>query len=237
MFVRGSCGNHFARNVDASTLTGAAFGSSNSSSTSSAIGSLSSAVCTATTSASSTRLSSSHTSSTRAQPRSRAASASSGEADAIELLTEDHRTVDELFEDYESIKDEGEDGDKEMLVAQICMSLEVHATIEEEIFYPAARGAIDQDDADMLDEAEVEHEHIKMLVEELKTMTAGEELYDAKVKVLSEYVKHHVKEEEGEIFKKGKKAKMDLEDLAAHMQARKEELMSEFGVAEAEASA
>jgi hypothetical protein len=166
-------------------------------------------------------------SSTRAQPRSRAASASSGEADAIELLTEDHRTVDELFEDYESIKDEGEDGDKEMLVAQICMSLEVHATIEEEIFYPAARGAIDQDDADMFDEAEVEHEHIKMLVEELKTMTPAEELYDAKVKVLSEYVKHHVEEEEGEIFPAIREADLDLEALGAELKERKEQLMAE----------
>ena len=152
----------------------------------------------------------------------------SGETDAIELLTEDHRKVDELFEDYESRKDDASDGDKEELVEQICNELTVHATIEEEIFYPAARDAVDEDDADMLDEAEVEHEHIKMLVEELKTMTAGEPLYDAKVKVLAEYVKHHVEEEEGEIFPTLRDADLDLEALGAQMSERKQQVMGEL---------
>ena len=165
-------------------------------------------------------------SSARSSPRSRGAAASVP-TDAIELLTEDHRTVDQLFEDYESMKDEGSDADKEMLVAQICSELEVHATIEEEIFYPAARGAIDEEDADMLDEAEVEHEHIKMLVEELKTMAAAEELYDAKVKVLSEYVKHHVEEEEGEIFPSIRDADLDVDALGLEMRERKEQMMGE----------
>jgi hemerythrin superfamily protein len=164
-------------------------------------------------------------STTRAAPPSR--EAEEADQDAIELLTEDHRTVDELFEEYESSKDDASDEDKEQIVARICSALEAHATIEEEIFYPAAREAVDEDDADMFDEAEVEHEHIKMLVEELKTMTAGEELYDAKVKVLSEYVKHHVEEEEGEIFPCVRDTELDVEALGAEMQARKEELMGE----------
>ena len=166
-------------------------------------------------------------STTRAAPRSRAAEAS-GAQDAIELLTEDHRTVDELFEDYEAIKEEGADADKEALVARICTALEAHATIEEEIFYPAAREALDDDEGDMLDEAEVEHEHVKILVDELKSMTAGETLYDAKVKVLSEYVKHHVEEEEGEIFPAVRDADLDLEALGAEMSERKEQLTADL---------
>ena len=164
-------------------------------------------------------------STTRAAPRS-TAEPNDGR-DAIELLTEDHRAVDELFEDYESRKEEGADDEKELLVAQICSALEIHATIEEEIFYPAAREALDDDETDMLDEAEVEHEHIKMLVDELKTMTAGETLYDAKVKVLAEYVKHHVEEEEGEIFPAIRDADLDLEALGAEMRDRKAELAGE----------
>ena len=164
-------------------------------------------------------------SSTRAPARSR--QAGDAEQDAIELLTEDHRTVDELFEEFESSKEDASDEDKEMIVAQICSALEAHATIEEEIFYPAARGAMDEDEAHLLDEAEVEHEHIKMLVEELKTMTAGEELYDAKVKVLSEYVKHHVEEEEGEIFPTIRDTGLDTEALGAELRERKEQLTSE----------
>ena len=165
-------------------------------------------------------------STTRTAPRSRAAETSGGR-DAIELLTEDHRTVDELFEDYEAIKEDGSDEDKEALVERICAALEAHATVEEEIFYPAARGALDDDDGDMLDEAEVEHEHIKMLVEELGSMTAGENLYDAKVKVLAEYVKHHVGEEEGEIFPAIRDTDLDLDALGAEMRERKEQLMAE----------
>jgi hemerythrin superfamily protein len=172
-------------------------------------------------------------SSTRASTQSsktpaRRRSSGAGETDAIDLLTEDHRNVDELFEDYESIKEDGDDAAKEELVAQICNELTVHATIEEEIFYPAAREAVDDDDADMLDEAEVEHEHVKMLVDELRTMTPGESLYDAKVKVLSEYVKHHVEEEEGEIFPTLRDADLDLEALGAQLAERKQQLMGEM---------
>jgi hemerythrin superfamily protein len=168
----------------------------------------------------STRASTSSAKTTRRRPDP------AGGIDAIDLLTQDHRNVDELFEDYESMKEEGEDAEKEALVAKICDELTVHAAIEEEVFYPAAREAVD-DDADMLDEAEVEHEHIKMLVEELKTMSAGENLYDAKVKVLSEYVKHHVEEEEGEIFPAVRESELDLDALGAELAERKQQLMAE----------
>ena len=170
---------------------------------------------------------STRTSTQSSKTPSRKRGGSAGETDAIELLTQDHRNVDELFEDYESMKEDGDDAAKEALVAQICDELTVHASIEEEIFYPAAREAVDDDDADMLDEAEVEHEHIKLLVEELRTMTAGENLYDAKVKVLSEYVKHHVEEEEGEIFPTLRDGDLDLDALGLQLSERKQQLMGE----------
>jgi len=170
--------------------------------------------------------------SAKPETRARARPPASGESDAIELLTEDHRKVDELFEEYESAKEEASDGDKEELVAEICLELTVHASVEEEVFYPAAREALDEEELHLLDEAEVEHEHIKMLVEELKTMTAGEPLYDAKVKVLSEYVKHHVEEEEGEIFPTVRDADLDVEALGDQLRARKEQMMAELQVEE-----
>ena len=121
-------------------------------------------------------------------------------SDAIELLSVDRRNVEELFEEYESTKDEAGDDDKEQKVAAICLALTVHASVEEEIFYPAAREALGGEDIHVLDEAEVKHASIKDLIAQLSEMNASEPLYDAKVKVLSEYVKHHVQEEEGEMF-------------------------------------
>jgi hemerythrin-like domain-containing protein len=105
---------------------------------------------------------------------------------------------------------------------QICEELTVHAQIEEEIFYPAAREAISDDD--MLNEAEVEHATAKDLIAQIQEMSGDDEMYDAKVKVLSEYINHHVEEEEGEMFPKAKKAKMDLEGLGVQLLERKEEL-------------
>lgn len=143
---------------------------------------------------------------------------------ATTLLAEDHKAVKKLFKDFEKLKkQEGNDGDKEALVQQICMELSVHAQIEEELFYPAAREALDE--ADLLDEAAEEHAGIKNLVEELKTMKAGDEHYDAKVTVLSEYVDHHVKEEQDELFPKVKKAELDTGDLGTQLKERKQELM------------
>jgi hemerythrin superfamily protein len=145
--------------------------------------------------------------------------------DAIALLTADHDEVKALFKKFQKAK--GGDSAKGDLVEQICKALTVHAEIEEEIFYPAARDALAEKGDDMLDEAEVEHASIKSLVEQLKDAEPGEEMYDAKVKVLCEYVNHHVKEEEGEMFPKVKKAKLDLDELGAEMMERKTELMGE----------
>ncbi|HMI95418.1 MAG TPA: hemerythrin domain-containing protein [Micropepsaceae bacterium] len=157
----------------------------------------------------------------------RKASTSKNEAkqDAIQLLMSDHKEVEELFKQFQKAKKDG--GDKADIVEQICDALSVHAEIEEEIFYPAARDALAEKGEDMLDEAEVEHASIKSLVEQLQDADPSEEMYDAKVKVLCEYVTHHVKEEEGEMFPKVKKTALDLEELGAELMERKQELMDE----------
>ena len=142
--------------------------------------------------------------------------------DAIKLLTDDHKEVKKMFAEFKKMADSDDLDAKEALVAQICADLTVHAAVEEEIFYPATRAAI-EDDA-MLDEAEVEHASAKDLIAQLKAMSPSDDLYDAKVTVLGEYIEHHVKEEEGEMFPKAKKAKIDLEALGQEMSLRKEEL-------------
>lgn len=143
---------------------------------------------------------------------------------AIELLKADHRAVEELFEKYEDT-----DGKvaKKKIADKICMELSVHAQIEEEIFYTACKGEVEED---MLDEAQVEHDGAKMLIAELMAGSPDDDFYDAKVKVLSEEIKHHVKEEEMRdgIFAQAKKAGLDLEALGEEMAARKAELMKEF---------
>jgi hemerythrin superfamily protein len=147
--------------------------------------------------------------------------------DAVQLLTAEHKEVNALFKEYQKLVDaEAAASERETLARQICLMLTVHATTEEEIFYPAARAAID--DEDLLDEAEVEHGSAKELIAQIEASTPDEPLYDAKVKVLGEYVQHHVKEEEGELFPKAKKAKLDLAELGAQIAARKEELMPEM---------
>ena len=147
--------------------------------------------------------------------------------DAIKLLKADHDEVEQLFAQYEKQKDKN-GGQKGELIEKICTALTVHAQIEEDIFYPAARHALDEGGDDLLDEAEVEHASIKSLVEQLQAMGAEDELCDAKVKVLSEYVKHHVKEEEGEMFPKVKKTDLDLDALGSELAERKSELMAEM---------
>lgn len=147
--------------------------------------------------------------------------------DAISLLTADHKEVKALFSKYDKlVKNDAEDDVKQDLAEQICMMLTVHATVEEELFYPAAREAIDE--PDLIDEADVEHATAKDLIAQIQAASPDDELYDAKVKVLGEYIDHHVKEEEGEIFPKAKKAKMDVKALGEEMTARKEELMSQL---------
>ena len=151
--------------------------------------------------------------------------------DAIAMLKADHQTVDKLFKEFEGLKDGKKDEEKADCVEQICKALTVHATIEEEIFYPAAREALEEQD--LLDEAKVEHGGVKELVGELENMSPGDELYDAKVTVLAEYVKHHVKEEEGEMFPKVKRAGLDTEAVGGRMAERKEELEAKSPAARA----
>jgi hemerythrin superfamily protein len=166
---------------------------------------------------------------TRARPKTgsrttRQSSASARKsADAIALLKADHKEVDAMFKAYEKTDD---DAKKQELADNICMALTVHAQIEEEIFYPAAYEALDEDGDDLLDEAEVEHASCKALIAEIEAMSVGEPLFDAKVKVLGEYIKHHVEEEETELFPECRDAKMDLKALGEQLAMRKQELMA-----------
>ena len=144
--------------------------------------------------------------------------------DATRLLMTDHREVEQLFSQYEKLGDDGDPDEKMLIAAQICAALEVHTQIEEEIFYPAARGQIKQQD--LLDEALVEHAAAKELVAEIKGMTSDEPLYDAKVQVLGEQVRHHVREEENELFPQVRKTSLDLQELGAQLAERKKARMA-----------
>jgi hemerythrin superfamily protein len=152
-------------------------------------------------------------------------SASNDEMNAIDLLKKDHDEVDALFKDYEMLAEsDGENSvDRRALSTRICGLLAVHALIEEEIFYPAARQA--KVDADLLDEAEIEHGSAKQLIAEIGAAKASESLYDARVKVLGEYIRHHVKEEESELFPACRKSDMDLADIGARLERRKGQLL------------
>jgi hemerythrin superfamily protein len=155
---------------------------------------------------------------------------------AIELLIQDHKEVKALFKQYDKLaQNDGDDDEKLQIAQEICMKLTVHATVEEELFYPAAREVLGED-VDLVDEADVEHASAKELIAQLEASSIDEDdHYDAKVKVLGEYIDHHVKEEEGEMFPKVKKSGLDLESLGEDMAARKEELLSEFGAVPADA--
>jgi len=158
----------------------------------------------------------------RSKPRTGAKTSASASktADAIKLLREDHREVKTWFKQYEKLNKETE---KEELARKICAALTVHAKIEEEIFYPALRKSID--DEELLDEAEVEHASAKQLIAEILSMSPQDHLFDAKVKVLGEYVMHHVQEEEQEMFPEARKSDVDLDALGVKLSKRKSELM------------
>jgi hypothetical protein len=143
--------------------------------------------------------------------------------DAISLLKADHRKVEELFEKYETAR-----GRKADIARQICLELTIHTMIEEEIFYPACREA--GADSDIMDEANVEHDGAKTLIVELENGSPDDEFYDAKVKVLSEEIRHHVKEEEkrGGLFTEAHRVELDLDALGAQLAARKKELQQRF---------
>ena len=152
--------------------------------------------------------------------------------DAINLLKADHKAVEKMFKEFENLKeDEDMQDEKVDLVAQICKELTAHTQIEEEIFYPAVRKAID--DSDLLDEAQIEHASAKDLIAQLESMKPDEACYDARVTVLGEYVMHHVEEEEKEMFPKVKKAKLDLQGLGEQMAQRKEDIETEMESANA----
>jgi hemerythrin superfamily protein len=147
------------------------------------------------------------------------------QVNAFDVLEQDHREVEEWFDEYDELKDSGEDRKGE-LAEKICLALKVHAQIEEEIFYPQAREA--SQDNDLLDEALVEHSTVKNLIGEIEEMEAGEELYDAKIRVLGEMVKQHIKEEEEELFPELQSTKMDLDAVGKELAERKQELMAEM---------
>jgi hemerythrin superfamily protein len=150
------------------------------------------------------------------------------EQDAIAMLMADHKRVKKLFSDFGKLKEEGSDEDKSAIVEQVCNELKIHTELEEEIFYPAVRKAID--DADLMDEALVEHAGAKDLIAQLEAASPDDDLYDAKVTVLGEQIDHHVKEEEGDMFPKAKKAKVDTAALGATMLKRKMALMEKMGL-------
>ena len=142
--------------------------------------------------------------------------------DAIALLKADHEAVSQLFAEYEKSRSAA---NKKALVAEICTSLSVHAQIEEEIFYPAVKAALK--DKQLVPEATVEHAGVKDLIAQLEGVEPDGEMYDAKVKVLSEYVKHHVKEEQNEMFPKAKSTSLDMVELGEQMNARKQALLAQ----------
>jgi hemerythrin-like domain-containing protein len=147
------------------------------------------------------------------------------EQDAVSLLAADHAEVKQMFETYRQLVDEGApDEQRGELAGQICSMLTVHAEVEEDIFYPAMRENLD--DELLLDQAEVEHESAKELIEQIESMEPGDALYDARVLVLGEYIDHHVQEEENEIFPKAEKSGLDLDELGDEIAERKRELMS-----------
>jgi len=161
---------------------------------------------------------------THTESRSSKTKSTTRAPDAIKLLKDDHRQVETWFEDFEKTNSGSK---KQKLANQICLALRVHTQIEEEVFYPACREAGIEED--MMDEADVEHDGAKKLIEEIEAGKPGDDHWDAKVKVLSEMIKHHVKEEEqrGGMFSKAKQADLDLKELGAEMKARKDQLMKE----------
>lgn len=161
-----------------------------------------------------------------AAPRKTSAARKAAPADAIAMLKADHRKVEDMFEKYEKLSGGAQ---KAKLAHEICKELIVHTELEEQIFYPACREAGVEED--MMDEAQVEHDGAKVMILELLGKPGDDEYYDAKVKVLSEYIKHHVKEEEkpGEgVFAQAREAELDMKELGARMAQQKEALVGKY---------
>lgn len=151
-------------------------------------------------------------------PAKKAASAKP--QDAIAMLRADHKKVSGLFEEYEKTNSAAK---KFKLTNEICTELTVHAEVEEEIFYPAVKAALK--DKELVPEATVEHATLKDLIAQVKDKQPDGEMFDAKIKVMSEYVKHHVKEEQNEMFPKARNTKLDMVALGEQMMARKQQLL------------
>lgn len=156
-----------------------------------------------------------------AKKRAPAKKASSAKPqDAIAILRADHKKVSGLFEEYEKTNSTAK---KFKLTNEICTELSVHAEVEEEIFYPAVKAALK--DKELVPEATVEHATLKDLIAQVKDKQPDGEMFDAKIKVMSEYVKHHVKEEQNEMFPKARNTKLDMVALGEQMLARKQQLL------------
>ncbi|WP_198683235.1 hemerythrin domain-containing protein [Peristeroidobacter agariperforans] len=147
-------------------------------------------------------------------------------ANAIELLKSEHQEVTLLFDEFAA----AEPAEQEVLAREICQKLTVHAQIEEEILYPAAKGALEAEDVDLVNEAEVEHASAKDLIAKIEAMDVSDESYKATVKVLAEYVKHHVQEEEDELFPLLEGSDLDLDEMGTQLAERKAELLAESAV-------
>ncbi|MEO8835120.1 MAG: hemerythrin domain-containing protein [Caldimonas sp.] len=144
--------------------------------------------------------------------------------EATAMLRADHKKVSALFDEFEKTRSAKR---KKLIVSQICTELTVHAKIEEEIFYPAVKAALK--DHELVPEATVEHQSVKDLIALVKDVEPDGEVYDARVKVMGEFVKHHVKEEQNEMFPRAKKTKLDMMALGEQMAMRKAELLATMG--------
>jgi len=152
--------------------------------------------------------------------------------DAIALLKQDHKMVSALFEEFAKADEE----EQSAIAQRVCQLLTVHATIEEELLYPAAKQAFEDDEnEDLVNEAEVEHGSAKELIAKIEGMASDDSHFKATVTVLGEYIKHHVKEEENELFPQLRKTELDLKDLGARLADRKFALMEQMGIEEQEA--
>ena len=147
------------------------------------------------------------------------------ESNAIELLKHDHREVESMFKQFDA---EDASRSKAEMAQHICLSLIVHSEIEEELFYPAAKRALEDEGRDLIAEAKVEHMSLKRLIDDISGSSPGDELFEARMTVLKEYVKHHVHEEEHELMPQVKRADIDLEALGSRLQERKQALIEEY---------
>lgn len=171
-----------------------------------------------------TRTSTASHTSTRGRTSSRAGSAARTEI--LNMLKEDHKLVKKCFRDFEKMNASEDAEACQALVKQTCNALKMHTTLEEELFYPAARSCLHEED--LIDEAEVEHATAKMLIERLQSMSPDDEKFSATFIVLGEYIKHHIREEENEMFPQLAHAKLDWQDLQGQIEERRQALMNEF---------